>query len=259
MDTKWWYAVGGQRVGPVPLGDLVGRLRTGEIPFDTLVWTDGMAEWQRVTAVEAIRPQVRMALDARAGRARSDPPAPPPAAAAPPPPPLASLPASPPASPYAPPTAPVVRGEEIALARPYAGFWKRFAAFLIDNLVIAVPLFIVAFIVGFFEGLGGGTGKVAEGIANLLGFLGSWVYFALMESSAKQATLGKMALGIMVTDLDGNRISFGRATGRYFAKIVSGVILLIGYFMAGWTQRKQGLHDMMAGTLVVDGRADVDS
>jgi uncharacterized RDD family membrane protein YckC len=78
-----------------------------------------------------------------------------------------------------------------------------------------------------------------------------WLYFALMESSAKGATLGKMALGLRVTDLSGNRISFGRATGRYFGKIVSGMIFSIGYIMAGFTQQKQALHDIMAGCLVV--------
>ena len=79
----------------------------------------------------------------------------------------------------------------------------------------------------------------------------SWLYFALLESSPKQATLGKMALGIKVTDLDGNRISFGRATGRFFAKIISGVILMIGYIMAAFTAKKQALHDIIASTLVI--------
>jgi uncharacterized RDD family membrane protein YckC len=72
-----------------------------------------------------------------------------------------------------------------------------------------------------------------------------------MESSSKQATLGKMALALKVTDLQGRRISFARATGRHFAKIISGMILLIGYIMAGFTERKQALHDMIAGTLVI--------
>jgi uncharacterized RDD family membrane protein YckC len=79
-----------------------------------------------------------------------------------------------------------------------------------------------------------------------------WLYYALMESSVNQATLGKMALGIKVTDLDGNRISFGRATGRYFGKIVSGMILYIGFIMAGFTEKKQALHDIMASCLVVN-------
>ena len=79
---------------------------------------------------------------------------------------------------------------------------------------------------------------------------GGWLYFALMESSTRQATLGKMALDMKVTDDEGNRISFGRATGRYFAKILSALILLIGFIMVAFTDRKRGLHDMIAGTLV---------
>jgi uncharacterized RDD family membrane protein YckC len=72
-----------------------------------------------------------------------------------------------------------------------------------------------------------------------------------MESSARGATLGKMALGLRVVDLNGDRIGFGRATGRYFGKIVSGLILGIGYFMAAFTQQKQALHDIMAGCLII--------
>ena len=78
----------------------------------------------------------------------------------------------------------------------------------------------------------------------------NWLYFALMESSSKGATLGKMAIGIRVTDLQGRRISFGRATGRYFAKLFSSMIFGIGYLMAAFTQQKQALHDMVAGCLV---------
>ncbi|MGA9497765.1 MAG: RDD family protein, partial [Terriglobales bacterium] len=78
----------------------------------------------------------------------------------------------------------------------------------------------------------------------------SWLYEAFMESSSYQATLGKMIFGMKVTDLYGNRISFGRATGRHFAKWLSGMILGIGYIMVAFTERKQGLHDLLAGTLV---------
>ena len=78
----------------------------------------------------------------------------------------------------------------------------------------------------------------------------SWLYEALMESSSYQATLGKMIFGMKVTDLYGNRISFARAMGRHFAKFLSGMILCIGFIMVGLTERKQGLHDLLAGTLV---------
>ena len=78
-----------------------------------------------------------------------------------------------------------------------------------------------------------------------------WLYVALMESSGSQATVGKMALSLRVTDISGERLTFGRASGRHFAKFVSGIIFLVGFMMAGWTSKKQALHDMMAQTLVV--------
>jgi uncharacterized RDD family membrane protein YckC len=84
----------------------------------------------------------------------------------------------------------------------------------------------------------------------LLGIAGNWLYEAFMESSTYQATLGKMIFGMKVTDLYGNRISFGRATGRHFAKYISFIIFCIGFIMVGFTERKQGLHDILAGTLV---------
>jgi len=127
----------------------------------------------------------------------------------------------------------------------YAGFWKRFAAAIIDGFI----LMVVGFVIG---GLG-----IAEGVrplSNILGIVVGWLYFATMESSSKQGTLGKMALGIKVTDLSGNAISFGKATVRHFSKIISTIILLVGYLMVGFTARKQALHDMVAGCLVVNRR-----
>jgi uncharacterized RDD family membrane protein YckC len=79
----------------------------------------------------------------------------------------------------------------------------------------------------------------------------NWLYYALLESSTWQATLGKKALGLEVTDVEGRRISFGRASGRFFAKIISTLILFIGFIMAGFTEKKQALHDIIAGTLVI--------
>lgn len=125
----------------------------------------------------------------------------------------------------------------------YAGFWTRFVAALIDGIFLGVINFTIAAIIGANTQEFGAF----QGITIIL----QWLYFALMESSANQATLGKMALGIKVVDLDGERISFGKATGRYFGKIVSAIILLIGYIMAAFTEKKQALHDMMAGTLVI--------
>jgi uncharacterized RDD family membrane protein YckC len=133
----------------------------------------------------------------------------------------------------------------------YAGFWRRVAAAIIDGLILGA---VTAPFTFGFDGANGYSGR-ASSISTVV----SWLYYAFMESSAKQATLGKMALGIRVTDLDGNRIGFGKATGRYFGKILSALILGIGFLMVAFTQRKQGLHDILAGTLVVSGQAPAAS
>jgi uncharacterized RDD family membrane protein YckC len=98
-----------------------------------------------------------------------------------------------------------------------------------------------------------GFGLLGHGVTIVFLLFGSWLYEAFMESSSYQATLGKMIFGMKVTDLNGNRISFERATGRHFAKWLSAMILFIGYIMVGFTERKQGLHDLLAGTLVRRG------
>lgn len=126
----------------------------------------------------------------------------------------------------------------------YAGFWNRFGAILIDGIVIGIPLKIIEVVVG-------GENEMATIIIAIIGLVVRWLYFALQESSPSQATLGKKALGIRVVDIEGDKISFGRASGRYFGKIISGLILTIGYIMAGFTDKKQALHDMMAKTLVI--------
>ena len=133
----------------------------------------------------------------------------------------------------------------------YAGFWRRVAALLIDYLIALIPLFAFGFIVGLTMGGNGFTGDDIAAVANILGAVCFWLYFASMESSALQATVGKIALGIRVTDEHGARIGFGRATGRHFGKFVSGIIFGIGFIIAGITARKQALHDMMAGCLIV--------
>jgi uncharacterized RDD family membrane protein YckC len=143
----------------------------------------------------------------------------------------------------------------------YAGFWRRFVAWIIDSLVFS-PLFLIFLATTGMFGVIGGTNRDLEGMAtamfglgilalSLVAFAASWLYYTLMESSRRQATLGKMALGIIVTDLNGNRISFARANGRFFGKWVSGMIMNIGYLMAAFTEKKQALHDMLASCLVI--------
>lgn len=140
----------------------------------------------------------------------------------------------------------------------YGGFWIRFVAAIIDGIIVQVvvlPLsFLAGGVVGFAGAMGGAPRSGIPILGGIIGFVigiaGTWLYEALMLSSTRQATLGKMIFGMKVTDLSGNRLSFAHATGRYFAKWLSAFTLLIGYIIAGFTERKQALHDMVAGTLV---------
>ena len=158
----------------------------------------------------------------------------------------------------------------VSLPAPYAGFWLRFVAYLIDSAILTLAFgFMVAILIAsvglnFFRLI---APDMPDRFPNpllpaaLLGaiflllpvtIVGGWLYFALMEGSVHQGTLGKMALGLFVTDLRGSRVSFGRASGRFFAKIITGLIpLFLGYIMAGFTEKKQALHDMIASCLVL--------
>ena len=142
----------------------------------------------------------------------------------------------------------------------YAGFWKRLAAFIIDNIIAYVLLMIVMAFIGYSDKLSNPATVVsAVLVMTACSMLIYALYWALFESSSLQATPGKMALGIKVTDMNGNRISFGRALGRNLGKIISGFTLNIGYVMAGFTVRKQALHDKMADCLVIDKNADTQN
>lgn len=142
----------------------------------------------------------------------------------------------------------------------YAGFWLRFAAYLIDSMILGLVFFPLGFILGAVLAATGSARNsdlmaVVNMLTNVVSIAAGWLYRSLLESSSWQGTVGKKLLGLKVTDLNGNRISFGKATGRYFAMILSGMICFIGFFMVAFTEKKQGLHDMLAGTLVVIGTA----
>jgi len=142
----------------------------------------------------------------------------------------------------------------------YAGFWIRVLAYLIDCLVMMAVSCPLGILLGVGVGATGAdansdSSTLTNGLSNVISILIGWLYCSLLESSSWQATVGKKVLGLKVTDLNGNRISFARATGRYFAQILSGMICFIGFIMVAFTEKKQGLHDMLASTLVVKGEA----
>jgi uncharacterized RDD family membrane protein YckC len=164
---------------------------------------------------------------------------------------------------------PIAGTAQVSAPLPYAGFWVRFVASFIDGLILGIPFWLVVMVLIFmFGGFGmmlhrnaADPSAAAAVLAPmfLLFILGmfafvvlEWLYFAGMESSARQATFGKSVMSLRVTNYEGQRISFGHATGRFFSKIVSGLIpFAIGYIMAGFTEKKQALHDLIAGTLVL--------
>ena len=135
----------------------------------------------------------------------------------------------------------------------YAGFWRRFAALIFDYIITIIMSFIFAFaffIDKYYDSF------IIKTFPIIIAILIRWLYYAGMESSRWQATIGKLMIGIVVTDLDSKRISFGKATGRYFGKFISDLTLGIGYLMAAFTDKKQALHDKIAGCLVVDKQKD---
>lgn len=135
----------------------------------------------------------------------------------------------------------------------YAGFWRRLAAYVLDGMVIAFFLGNYGLLMSYAyytRDYDVSTKAVAIALA-AIALLFVWAYFSCMESSRLQATLGKMAAGIYVTDLDGKRISFARASGRFFGKILSAIVVCAGYVMAGFTEKRQALHDQLAGCLVL--------
>jgi uncharacterized RDD family membrane protein YckC len=143
----------------------------------------------------------------------------------------------------------------------YAGFGRRVGGFLIDVALLFVVYLCACFGIGVMIGIAnvitGHAIPVRAAPKSLWLLLGSVIaiaYYSFFESGRSQATPGKRILGIYVTDLDQDRITFSRALGRYFGKYLSALILYIGFLMCAWTERSQCLHDKLAKTLVVRGR-----
>ncbi len=150
----------------------------------------------------------------------------------------------------------------------YAGFWLRFVAYLIDSVILGIVCMILIVVVIFASGIAAMLRNLPENptpdmflrgafVLAILALIAvitaiTWIYYAWMESSPSQGTLGKMALGLIVTDMQYRPVSFARASGRFFAKFITGLIpLWIGYIMAGFTAKKQALHDIIASCLVL--------
>ena len=134
----------------------------------------------------------------------------------------------------------------------YGGFWIRVVAYIIDAILLTIVCGVLDRLLGIDIFVS--DWEHYDPLASLVSLVIGWLYFALLESSERGATVGKMAMGLRVVTSDGQRLSFMNATGRYFAKILSAIILCIGFIMIAFTDKKRGLHDMIAGTLVIKTR-----
>lgn len=290
---EWYYAdARNARQGPVTTPGLLQLRQQGTLGDETLLWRDGLDGWTPLRALMhelgLADPSAAAAPVTTAGGWASEPAEPAATGIATPaesfgdawrPPsedrvaPTQSAIVSDAVSPYTPPAAPVVRAAHVVQGGDVvdAGFLKRAAALLIDSLLVTAIYYAIVFAAILLFGLGGTLGQLSAGGAGL-GVAGivlmvviylawpavSGLYYVLMESSARQATLGKMAVGIKVTGLDGARITRARALGRWASHLVNYLTLYIGYLVTLFTQRKQGLHDMVASTYVVDQWAYTD-
>ncbi len=268
--SEWYYAKNDEQHGPVAIEVLVDLYRRGEINGDSLIWCEGMPDWQPLA-------RHRQALGLASApiapsSAPPPPPAPPPSTAAAvgePTPSRASSSATgaqrPQASPYAPPTAAPPAQHAGASAAGHvvqAGFLRRWAALIVDSLILGAALVTVTLIIAIPTGLFSASSPESASIVQIIyyGFylLAAPIYYAGQESSAAQATLGKRIIGIKVVDRDGGQLSFMHALGRWFAASLSYLTMYIGFLMAAFTEKKQALHDLIAGTYVVDRWAYTD-
>lgn len=234
-DNSWFFVdAARQQQGPVTSDDLIARHARGELRADALVWQEGMSEW----------------LPLRQALALPAPTAPP---VADPLPSMASIMA---------PDAEIDRTDIV-----YAGFWRRVAAYQLDSFILGIASYIVIIPFAMIIGIGGQYASTLQQddpsaffmsivpmmiLMYLLIFAIQAVYFAWMHSRPAQATLGKMAVGIKATNADGTRISFGKGILRWLSMFVSALLLGFGFLMAGFTDRKRALHDIMCDTVVVD-------
>ena len=253
--TEWYFADGQERQGPLSAEEMRQRFQRGDITLATLVWREGFAQWAPLSeAVDELQLQnlasaasnLGNGIDLRGDYTAIDNG-------------TAPLPGTGGCT-YSPYTAPaaatgyagsaVVDGQDVV----YAGFWKRYAAYFIDYIlltVVTLPLSMIINVMGASSG-NEGVQVALTLVVMLLSMVISIGYYAGFHASRGGATLGKMAVGIKVVRGNGERISFLRAFCRYLATIVSSLILMIGFIMAAFTERKQALHDMMCDTLVVD-------
>lgn len=235
---NWYYALNGQQQGPVPAEEL-GRLASaGVIAATTLVWRDGLADWQPLSVAlpEAMSGSVAPQLGGVAvSTVQKDL---------------------------------IVQQmregvtSSYAGAMRYAGFWIRFAAKFIDGLILFIPNMVIQFGLGAAIGMSAESQNPGEINPAQIGMMflvmglsmGLQAVYSIILTAKYGATWGKMAVGLKVVTAEGGSITWGRATGRFFAEMLSGLTLYIGYIIAGFDSEKRALHDHICGTRVIHVR-----
>jgi uncharacterized RDD family membrane protein YckC len=207
----WFYADGTNRAGPISDETLRELVRIGKITATTLVWREGMSNWQPYGTLSGVQP------------AGSEPGT----------------------------GVDLLSPVEVAPASIYGGFWIRALAKLLDVLILAVLGAIIGAAIGFSMAASGIDDQAQiQSVARRGGVLLNAIYSIFMHGTFG-ATLGKMACGLRVVPSDFKKIGFGRATARYFSEILSTVILFIGYIMAAFDVEKRTLHDRICDTRVI--------
>ncbi len=263
----WWFVLNGQQMGPTEDGELSACIADGRVSGHTLVWREGMERWEPLGALASGAPgsggvaEVAALLGARTfccqcARALADDDL------------IAyagyKVCASCKPAFFQRLSEGALRPAPEAGAMRYSGFWLRFAAKLVDGLILGVvnqilcvPLFIAAFSEGMDAGRRGVDLDLLHGP-----LVAVWAITVLVQIAIQAgyntvfvgkyaATPGKMVCGLKVVLSDGGKVSYLRALGRFWAEMVSGIILYIGYLMAAWDDEKRALHDHMCNTRVV--------
>jgi uncharacterized RDD family membrane protein YckC len=236
MGQAWYYTRGTEQAGPVEWEELQRMAAVSRLAPNDRVWTEGFTDWMTASTVrDLFAPQSAPQAAPVSAPAPVTPVVPMPAGAS-----AASI----PYINYA-----AIAGPQVA----YAGFFMRFLASFIDGVIVLAMVFGAA--AGFIWFVGEDTARANQQMMStslkVLVVVIAWMYYATLESGPKQSTLGKRLLGLRVTDMAGNQISFIRASTRHFGKFVSQFLFCIGYLMMKFTPHSQCLHDMLAGCVVV--------
>lgn len=228
MSSQWYYVENDFEVGPVDEATIRGKVRDGVVGPRDQVWRDDLPDWVEARTLTDLFPD--------SGPANAEPG------------PVATPPNG---------TGPLADRLQRSVADPsdvdgyeYASFWQRLVATFVDNFLLRIAGIVIGIVVAMTASRQFANSDAFGAVLIVVGLFINMLYFGFFEGSSKQATPGKMAMSLIVTDLNGNPAGAGRCMLRYVASLLSTVLLLIGYLIQPFTPRKQALHDLICGTLV---------